>query len=68
MRELTISDLDTQLAEQLPARELMGGRLGRLINLINATSVASSSLSADHSIVLFSGNSIAISLAINLYL
>jgi hypothetical protein len=24
MRELTIHDLDTQLAEQLPARELMG--------------------------------------------
>ncbi len=25
MRELTISELDTELAEQLPARELMGG-------------------------------------------
>jgi len=25
MRELTYHDLDTQLAEQLPARELMGG-------------------------------------------
>jgi hypothetical protein len=28
MRELTIHDLDTELAEQLPARELMGSSCG----------------------------------------
>jgi hypothetical protein len=70
MRELTIHELDAELAEQLPARELMGraGRLIKLIHIIDATSVAqaSSVLTADHSIVLLSGNSIAISVAINL--
>jgi len=29
MRELTIHELDTELAEQLPARELMGAGWGR---------------------------------------
>jgi len=28
MRELTVHDLDAELAEQLPARELMGGMHG----------------------------------------
>ena len=28
MRELTVHDLDAESAEQLPARELMGGRYG----------------------------------------
>jgi hypothetical protein len=33
MRELTIHELDEQLAEQLPARELMGGMWHRSSNV-----------------------------------
>jgi hypothetical protein len=52
MRELTTHDLDAQLAEQLPARELMGGCAYRhgnvavagnsshgLINLLNGNQI-----------------------------
>jgi hypothetical protein len=70
MRELTIHELDVQLAEQLPARELMDrARLGRLTNLIHiiaATSVTqgSTAIAADHSILIGSGNTFVISLQI----
>jgi hypothetical protein len=68
MRELTIHELDAQLAEQLPARELMGrlGRLTNLIHIIQATSVTqgSTAIAADHSILIASGNTFVISLQI----
>jgi hypothetical protein len=42
MRELTTHDLDSQLAEQLPARELMGGCYSRSGSYSN-TAVAGNS-------------------------
>jgi hypothetical protein len=43
MRELTTHDLDTQLAEQLPARELMGGCYSRQGSYTSNTAVAGNS-------------------------
>jgi len=71
MRELTVHELDAELAEQLPTRELMGrlGGLSRLTNLIHitaATSVtqASTAIAANNSILIDSGNTFIISLQI----
>lgn len=43
MRELTTHELDGQLAEQLPARELMGGSCHRSGSYTSNTAVASNS-------------------------
>jgi hypothetical protein len=43
MRELTIHELDEQLAEQLPARELMGGSCHRSGSYSSNTAVAGNS-------------------------
>jgi len=68
IHELTIHELDAQLAEQLPARELMGrlGRLTNLIHIITATSVVqgSTATAANNSILIGSGNTFVISLQI----
>ena len=43
MRELTTHELDAQLAEQLPARELMGGCYSRHGSYTSNTAVAGNS-------------------------
>jgi hypothetical protein len=43
MRELTIHELDAQLAEQLPARELMGSSCSRQGSYTSNTAVAGNS-------------------------
>jgi hypothetical protein len=45
MRELTTHELDTQLAEQLPARELMGGCYSHQGSSTTNTAVAGNSSS-----------------------
>jgi hypothetical protein len=45
MRDLTTHELDTQLAEQLPARELMGGCWRRQGSYTSNTAVAGNSSS-----------------------
>jgi hypothetical protein len=58
MRDLTIHDLDAQLAEQLPARELMG-------SVAVALTTGTSTIYAYKSIVAGSGNVLGIAIAIN---
>jgi hypothetical protein len=43
MRDLTTHELDAQLAEQLPARELMGGSCQRSSSYTSNTAVAGNS-------------------------
>ncbi|HWE10167.1 MAG TPA: hypothetical protein VG325_12500 [Solirubrobacteraceae bacterium] len=70
MHEVTIHDLDTQLAEQLPARELMGGSWMGGSRYDQPTASHSYNIAAagngngndNYSLVSANGNSVAVSL------
>ena len=55
MRELTLYDLDAQLAEPLPDRELMSLLIGSLVTQ-NAVAVANSGLNNTLQASVFGGN------------
>jgi hypothetical protein len=58
MHELTIHELDTELAEQLPARELMGTAV--------AITQGQAAIYAYKSLVAGSGNILGVAVAVNL--
>ena len=58
MRELTIHDLDAELAEQLPARELMGGGMGGPHGGVQVTNIAVAGNSSHGFINFANGNQI----------
>jgi hypothetical protein len=63
MRDLTITELDAELAEQLPARELMGGSCHRSCNCCDgggSSSTATSGNSTYGLINVANGNNIQV--------
>lgn len=61
MRDMTFTELDAQLAEQLPARELMGGGWSRssnrasagnstvgLVNILNGNNIQALTVNSDN--------------------
>ena len=60
MRELTIYELDTELAEQLPARELMGGCCHRSGSYSQTNVAAAGNNNGSNSIYLLSGNQVQV--------
>jgi len=54
MRELTVHDLDVELAEQLPARELMGGYSHGGFSMTNIAAAGNNN--GFGSVYFFSGN------------